>query len=400
MDMNTVQRATAEQLEQVNKRLVKGQGWIGYRTIGKKDANGNAPKSRFLNYAFYRDSEQVFVNAKTNDPEEAYKQLLDARGQTERGIMVLPSEAAKITYEQLRAKYIEDKPSRATSQKQLAHLDKFFKGAKATSITTDVLRKYVNHRRKHAIADPTIRRELNVLRAMFKLAAREKALSHDQVPYFPMPEDSLAAGQYITPEQFEKIRSFLPDGTERESENGGPKSSSNLRPFFTFLYATACRLGAAKSLTWKNVSDDCTVIEIPSSSTKNKQPLRLPLKGKLLEPVVKELRKQFRDENRPVFDSTNFRPEWAKACAKAGVGTWNTETRTRTGVRIHDCRCSGAINLLASGVDEGLVLKIGGWKTRAMLDRYNVADITRLTAAMEKGGKFVTDRIAVAGATL
>ena len=30
------------------------------------------------------------------------------------------------------------------------------------------------------------------------------------------------------------------------------------------------------------------------------------------------------------------------------------------GVRIHDCRASAAINLLASGVDEGLVLKIGG----------------------------------------
>ena len=50
-------------------------------------------------------------------------------------------------------------------------------------------------------------------------------------------------------------------------------------------------------------------------------------------------------------------------------------------------------------LDEGLVLKIGGWKTRAMLDRYNVTDITRLSAAMEKGGKFVTDRIAVAGAS-
>jgi len=34
-----------------------------------------------------------------------------------------------------------------------------------------------------------------------------------------------------------------------------------------------------------------------------------------------------------------------------------------------------------------------------MLDRYNVTDITRLSAAMEKGGKFVTDRIAVANAS-
>jgi hypothetical protein len=34
-----------------------------------------------------------------------------------------------------------------------------------------------------------------------------------------------------------------------------------------------------------------------------------------------------------------------------------------------------------------------------MLDRYNVTDITRLSAAMEKGAMFVTDRIAVANAS-
>jgi hypothetical protein len=128
------------------------------------------------------------------------------------------------------------------------------------------------------------------------------------------------------------------------------------------------------------------------------------LVGTFLGPVADELRairKQKKNRvlsipapDAPVFDSSNHRAEWSKACAKA-----DEENRTRTGVRIHDCRCSGAINLLASGVDEGLVLKIGGWKTRSMLDRYNLADITRLSAAMEKGGKFVTDRIAVAGTT-
>jgi hypothetical protein len=44
-----------------------------------------------------------------------------------------------------------------------------------------------------------------------------------------------------------------------------------------------------------------------------------------------------------------------------------------------------------------LVLKIGGWKTRTMLDRYNVTSVERLAAALEKGGRYVTDRIAVAG---
>jgi integrase len=377
------------QLEAVNQRLKKGEGWIGYRNTG------SSGRSKFLYFSFYRNGKQLFVNTKTNDPEEAYVQLLSARGQVERGI-VLPSETARLKYEDLRRKYVNDEPSREQTQRpQLMHLDEFFKGMKASSITTDTLREYINLRREK-VSGPSIRRELTVLRAMFNLARKERALSYDQVPHFPMPEDSLPAGQYITPEQFNRILNFLPDGSKRGER--GRRSESNLRPFFLFLYATACRVGAAQSILWKHVSEDCTVIEIPATATKNKQPLRLPLKGTQLEAVVKELRKQFRNPDRPVFDSKNYQEEWSRACAKAGLGEYDEETHRKTGgVRIHDCRCSGAINLLESGVDEGLVLKIGGWKTRTMLDRYNVTTMTRLSAAMEKGGKYVTDRIAIAG---
>jgi integrase len=376
------------QLDAVNARLKKGEGWIGYRNTGKSG------RSKFLYFSFYRDGKQLFVNTKTNDPEEAYKQLLDARGKVERGV-ILPSETDRLKYEDLRRKYLNDNPSRELSEKpQLSHLDEFFKSKKAASITTDTIRRYINLRREK-VAGPTIRRELTVLRAMFNLARKERALSHDQVPYFPMPEDSLPAGQYITPEQFNRILRFLPDGTERKIERGGPTSTSNLRPLFMFLYTTACRLGAAQSILWKNVNEDCTVIEIPATDTKNKQPLRLPLSDE----VVRELRKQFRNPDCPVFDSSNYQEEWARACAKAGLGEYDEETKRKTGgVRIHDCRCSGAINLLEAGVDEGLVLKIGGWKTRTMLDRYNVVTVERLHAAMEKVGKYVTDKIAVAGA--
>jgi integrase len=393
--MDTTAKATPEQLKVANDRLKKGEGWIGYRNIGK-NPDGTTKYSNFLYVLFYRNGEQVPINTKTNDAEEAYKQLLDARGKTERGILVLPNEAARITYEQLREKYIADKPQRE-NQGHMKGLDSFFKGVKAVNITSDEIRKYIARRRREKISDPTIRRELVVLRAMFKLALKEKTLSYDQVPYFPMPEDSLPAGEYITPEQFREVLEALPNGEERGSTNGGPKSETNLVPFFTFMYGTGCRLGAAQKITWGMVSEDCSVITLPPGFVKNRQRLTIVLAGAFLEPVKKELQKMFRRESHPVFDSTNFRPEWAKACAKAGIGTWDQKTRTRTGVRIHDCRCSGAINLLESGVDEGTVLKIGGWKTRAMLDRYNVTSVARLTTAMEKAGKYITDRMKVAG---
>jgi len=378
--MSVEHKASTKQLEEVNSRLAKGEGWIGYRSI--------APK--YLYYAFYINGKQKFVNSKTNDVEDAYRQLLAARGVVERGITVLPSEVGRLRYEHLRAAYIGDEPSRENIK--LSQLDRFFAGTKAASITTDIIRKYIAHRRKTGIADATIRRELNPLRAMFNLAVKSKKLSSDQTPYFPMPKDSEPAGEYITPEQFEVIRTNLPDGSKRGAKDGGPKSTTDLQPFFTFLYATGCRLGATQEIMWDHVDKDCSTIRIPAINTKTKKPLQLPLEGELLEPIAKELRKRFHD-NRPVFDSTNYRPEWAKACAKAGVGTWDPKTRKRTGVRIHDCRCSGAINLLDSGVNEGLVLKIGGWKTRAMLDRYNVTSRERLSKAMRQAGRYVVDRM-------
>jgi len=135
---------------------------------------------------------------------------------------------------------------------------------------------------------------------------------------------------------------------------------------------------------------------------KNDEPLLLALTGDILDPVANELRarkrelkKEFRGiDSDIIFDSTNFRHEWDKACAKAGVGTRNDKTRTRTGVRIHDCRATAAINLIASDVEEAIALRIGGWKTRAMLDRYvgaGAKNRNKLIETMWKGGKYVND---------
>jgi hypothetical protein len=140
------------------------------------------------------------------------------------------------------------------------------------------------------------------------------------------------------------------------------------------------------------VSADCTEIKLPAAIMKARQPLTLVLDGPVLGPVAATLRKMFRIDGRPVFDSANYRPAWSKACAKVGLGTYDKKTRTRTGVRIHDCRCSAAVNLVDAGVNEDLVMKIGGWKTKAMFSRYNVLNTQRVRAAMIRGGQYVTER--------
>ena len=311
------------------------------------------------------------------DPATANKMLRSRIVDTERGATA-PADVNQLRYEDIRDAYLRENPEQE-DYPGMKHLDSFFKGRKIARITTDTLRDFIEHRRdEDDAAGPTIRRNLVALRAMFNLARKEAKLGMRDVPYFPMPEDSEPAGQYIEPKQFEMVLAALPE---------------NLKPFFSFMYGTGCRLGALRQITWDMVNASCDVLNLPGSITKTKKPLLIVLDGPMLEPVVVILRKRFRRDGQPVFDSTNYRPEWAKAVAKAGLGTWDAKTRTRTGVRIHDCRCSAAINLLDAGVDEGTVLKIGGWKTRAMLDRYNVQNEKRIRKAMKQGGEFVAAQI-------
>jgi hypothetical protein len=114
------------------------------------------------------------------------------------------------------------------------------------------------------------------------------------------------------------------------------------------------------------VSKDGTVIEVPAAIMKARRPLTIVLAGPGLEPVAAELRKLFRRNGDAIFYTVNHRSEWHKACDKVGLGVRDPKTRSFDGARMHDLRCSAAINLVDAGVSEDMVMKIGGWSTKAM----------------------------------
>lgn len=322
-------------------------------------------------FLFGRDvrGKQVRKATGTSDHAEAEAMVADFEVGLKRGEVTLDN-AKKLRYEDIRADYLRDNPEQEKYY-GLKHLDDFFKKMPVVAITTDAIREFIEYRRdEDDAAEPTIRRNLVVLRAMMNLARKSGKLA--TVPYFPMPEDSEPAGRYITPEEFANVKKHLP---------------ASLHLFFEFMYGTGCRLGALQKITWSMVDKDCGLVNLPGSITKSGRAILIPVP----EDVQKQLKLKFRTDS-PVFEFTNFRPEWAKAVANAGLGTWDKKTRTRTGVRIHDCRCSAAINLLASGADESSVLKIGGWATRKMLDRYNVQHGDIVKAAMKKRDTWIAAR--------
>jgi integrase len=360
-----------------------GQGTVLRLKQGGKE-------SKFWYILYYVAGRQVRENTKTENYQEAYDLLVTRRDEANRGEQPA-SDAARLRYEDIRDSLILDYTNRkvaslyqrkrdsATTFQGLDYLNIFFKRKLVTQIDTDLLRRYISWRQKEGDSDPTIRRQLKHLATAFGLAVKENKIK--SMPYFPMPNDSEPAGEYLAPDVFEKALAAMPE---------------TLRPFYTFLYYTGCRLGAAQAITWQMVSADATEIKIPGPLMKSKNPLTIVLAGPGLEPVYRLLKKMFRKNGDRVFDTTNYRYEWHKASHAAGVGVRDSKRRTYKGVRIHDLRVSAAVNLIDSGVPQDIVMKIGGWKTAAMLSRYNVMNTDRIRKAMEQGGKHVADRIAAA----
>jgi hypothetical protein len=110
---------------------------------------------------------------------------------------------------------------------------------------------------------------------------------------------------FLTQEKYEAIRNEMPE---------------NLRPLLQFLYVTGFRSGAAKLITWNMVAWEkrgnkkvATELRIPEGFMKNKDPWSIPLVGPLAG-IADTLGQGFRHIDMPIFDATNFRREWNRAC--------------------------------------------------------------------------------------
>ena len=212
-------------------------------------------------------------------------------------------------------------------------------------------------------ARQTVSNELSALRRGFSFSVKKGILA--RAPKIDLPKVKNARSGFFEDGDFAALLLELP---------------AFLQPTIRFLRFTGWRVEEALGLTWNMVDWQGQVIRLPAKLAKAKTARLFPFGSapdlKALLDAQWKARKGDRVFHRLgetiTYDSARY---------------WWTQARKRAGLPkaiIHDLRRSAARDMRRSGLSEGVIMKLCGWKTRSMFDRYNVIDEQDLTQAVTK----------------
>ena len=243
------------------------------------------------------------------------------------------------------------------------HLKPFFGGMKVVNVSTQQLGKYVDKRQQESASNATINRELAALKRMLNLGQQSTPPKVIRIPRFPhLAENNVRQG-FLEDEQYSK----LVEDTE-------------------LWFRGLCECG--RSYGWRvqellsmrvdQIDLAQKTIRLHPGTTKNREGREVLMTGTVRELLTalaegKQASDHVftRENGKPVRD---FRGTWQNACARAGV----------SGLLFHDLRRTGARNMRRAGIPESLAMRIGGWKTRSVFDRYNIIDRRDLANAVRQ----------------
>jgi integrase len=162
---------------------------------------------------------------------------------------------------------------------------------------------------------------------------------------------------YVTTEEMQRLMAALPYPHDKAA---------------AFAWATGRRRGNVYGAKWSDLDLDKKVVTTQAKDTKQKEVLVTPLTPFVLE-VIESMR-----GHDPVYifgDKPVTWKVWKQALAAAGLDT---------SLRFHGLRHTAATNLLLDGNDHYTVQKLLGWKSQAMLKRYEHLDSDMLHSLVRK----------------
>jgi integrase len=318
---------------------------------------------------YYRNGQAFRESTHSTSKQEAGDFLKKRLGEIATGNFYGPL-AERVTVSELADDFLRD--YRINERKSVddvearwrLHLCPFFGHMKATEVSSDLIARYVDRRRQQKASNATINREMAALKRMFRLGLYSTPPKVNRVPKIPrLAENNIRKG-FLEDGQFEKIVAHCPELWFRAIVEVGRTYGwrvgelTQLRVRQVDLLARVLRLepGTTKNRDGREVSMTQNVFALLSACVSSKEP----------EDFVFT-----RPDGKPVL---SFKKTWRNACVAAGVPK----------LLFHDLRRTAARNLRRAGVAEGVIMKIGGWRTRSVFERYAIVSQTDIAEAMRK----------------
>jgi integrase len=303
------------------------------------------------------------------DAEEALKA---ERKRKARGEFV-PAETEVLRVDTVLDRYLEDakergKKSIASMRSRIGLLKSSLGSVRALDLRTDDVQRYRQERLGAGINKATIDRDVETMRAAFRLAYRRETLP--KIPYFPFYNVDNVKMRFYEPGETEKLIKAL---------------SQPLSEIVRFVSLTGWRISEVLGLRWENV--DMSVHEIRLSTSKNGRPRTLALNGELWDLVVRRWgAREYKTKKTSgiathVFHRRGgrgvsyswYRKEFNEACVKSEV----------VGKTTHDFRRTVARDLRRAGVSETVCMAITGHESPEVFRRYAIVATKEQEAAFE-----------------
>lgn len=324
------------------------------------------PDSRFWWIATtLPDGRRIRQSAGTESREEAQallaKLTLDAYRAAHFGIKPERSwQEAVVRYLSIKARL----RSYADVQRICRHLHLYLGDLNLSQITGDVVWQVIQGEMKKGNKPATINRYLALIRSLLRMA-RDEWQWIDNMPKIRLLSGEVERDRWLTREEAERLIRACPD---------------HLAALVRFALATGCRAREITGLEWCRVDLERKTAWL--DQTKNGTPRGVPLNADavavLQEQIGKHDRVCFTFKGRPIqWQVTNT--AWLSALKRAGIED----------LRFHDLRHTWASWHRQAGTSCDELKDLGGWKSRAMVDRYAkfaTENLREAAARIERGG--------------
>ncbi len=303
---------------------------------------------------------------------EAQAVLAELRSKYHKGDMNPFVKAKDPTFDEFADKYLTwartNKRSFKRDEQLIANLQRWFSGRRLSSIDTEDVETFKIERKAEKvricdyeldrfISNATVNREIACLKRMFNLAIKWKEAKRNPVNDVEFLQEAKLQERYIDEEEFERLYEAACD---------------TIKPVLLVAYNTGMRLEEFLSLKWsqvhlndppiKMVGDILNYGYIQVFKTKSGQSREIPINRTLWE----YLATQVKDPDSYVLTASHggrfrsIKDQFKNALKRAGLQP----------ARVHDLRGSWATRMNENGVDAYTIMKIGGWSSLSVLERY------------------------------